>query len=160
MAYELPQYRDTVRAEWGDYNGHLRDAFYGLIFSYATDALMDRLGLDAVCRARTQCSIYTVEYHINFLQEVKVGAEVQVTTQVLAADAKRLHVYHAMTLLDGAEGSTDPVAVSEQMLLHVDTRGPKSAVFTPEVMLLVRAMAAEHAGLARPAYAGRVIRLP
>ncbi len=33
----LPCYHDTVRAEWVDYNGHLRDAFYMLIFSFATD---------------------------------------------------------------------------------------------------------------------------
>jgi acyl-CoA thioesterase FadM len=30
-----------VQPDWVDYNGHLRDAFYLLIFSYATDALMD-----------------------------------------------------------------------------------------------------------------------
>jgi len=43
-------YRDTVRAEWVDYNGHLRDAFYMLIYSYATDALLDAIGLDAAAR--------------------------------------------------------------------------------------------------------------
>ena len=37
----LTTYSTPVLEEWVDYNGHLRDAFYLLIFSYATDALMD-----------------------------------------------------------------------------------------------------------------------
>ena len=149
-------YRDTVRPEWVDYNGHLRDAFYALIFSYATDALMDRIGLDAAGRERDHASVYTLECHINFLREVKLGSEVEVHTQLLAADTKRLHIYHSMVLA----GQSEPVAASEQMLLHVDTRGPKSAVFSSRVMPAVQALLAAHAGLARPSHAGRVIRLP
>ena len=39
-----PTSRSTqIHPDWVDYNGHLRDAFYLLIFSYATDALMDTL---------------------------------------------------------------------------------------------------------------------
>ena len=49
----LTSYRTTVLPEWVDYNGHLRDAFYLLIFSHATDALMDQLGLDEAGRARS-----------------------------------------------------------------------------------------------------------
>jgi acyl-CoA thioester hydrolase len=47
-------YRTAVLPEWIDYNGHLRDAYYALALSLATDALMDRIGLDAGYRARTQ----------------------------------------------------------------------------------------------------------
>ena len=43
-------YTDTVKPEWTDYNGHLRDAFYMLIYSLATDAFMDRIGLDDTAR--------------------------------------------------------------------------------------------------------------
>jgi acyl-CoA thioester hydrolase len=156
MASELLQYRDTVRSEWVDYNGHLRDAFYLLIFSFATDALMEHIGLDVAGRARSHSSIYTLESHINYLQEVKLGTEVLVRTQLLGSDAKRLHIYHAMEVLDG----DGPVAVSEQMLLHVDVRGPKSAPFTPDVLARVQAIRVGHSALARPQYVGRVMRLP
>lgn len=44
-------YRDTVKPEWVDYNGHLRDAFYMLIYSLSTDALMDRIELDEAGRS-------------------------------------------------------------------------------------------------------------
>jgi acyl-CoA thioester hydrolase len=38
-------YETPILPQWIDYNGHLRDAYYGLIVSEATDALMDRVGL-------------------------------------------------------------------------------------------------------------------
>ena len=92
----LPSYRDTVRAEWVDYNGHLRDAFYMLIFSFATDVLIDLIGLpDAVRKARRR-SIYTLEAHLNYLHEIKEGAQVRVDMRVLGHDAKRLHLYLEM----------------------------------------------------------------
>ena len=51
-------HRTPVAPEWVDYNGHLRDAYYLLIFSHASDALMDAMGLDAAGRAAsgTRCS--------------------------------------------------------------------------------------------------------
>ena len=156
MASELPLYQDRVRSEWVDYNGHMRDAFYLLIFSFATDALMDAIGLDAAGRAAGHSSIYTLESHIHYLHEVKLGSAVQVHTRLLGVDAKRLHVCQEMRVPD-REG---PVAVSEQMLLHVDVRGPQSAPFLPPVAACVQAMAAMHSQLARPAYVGRVMRLP
>jgi len=49
----IPIHESAVLPEWIDYNGHLRDAYYGLIFSESIDSLMDRVGLDAAYRART-----------------------------------------------------------------------------------------------------------
>lgn len=155
-AAPLQLHREIVRPDWVDYNGHLRDAFYLLIFSYATDALMDYVGLDEAERTRTHSSLYTLECHINYLHEVKVGTEVQIETQLIGHDAKRLHIYHAMHLA----GAAEPVSVSEQMLLHVDMRGPKSAAFHPDVMERVQAIAVAHSQLPQPKYTGRVIRLP
>lgn len=45
-------YRDSVKAEWVDYNRHLRDAYYMLIYSLATDAFMDGIGLTTRADAR------------------------------------------------------------------------------------------------------------
>src|SRR5262249_2110436 len=59
----LPIYQTTILPDWIDYNGHLRDAYYALIVSQASDALMDRVGLDAPYRTRTRCTLYTVEMH-------------------------------------------------------------------------------------------------
>jgi acyl-CoA thioester hydrolase len=63
-----PVYRTAVMPEWIDYNGHLRDAYYSLIVSLACDAFMDRIGLDEAYRARTRCTLYTLEMHMHFLR--------------------------------------------------------------------------------------------
>lgn len=149
-------HRDTVRPEWVDYNGHLRDAFYLLIFSFASDALIDFIGLDEPARNARGRSIYTLEAHINYLREVKEGAHVRVDVRVLAHDAKRLHVYFEMFANDGPE----PIAATEQMLAHIDTSGPKTAPFDPDVDARVAALAAAHASLPGARYAGRLIGLP
>lgn len=152
----LPSYLDTVRPEWVDYNGHLRDAFYMLIFSFATDVLIDLIGLpDAVRKARRR-SIYTLEAHISYLHEIKEGAQVRVDMRVLAHDAKRLHLYLEMFSGNGDE----PVAAGEQMLLHVDTSGPRAVAFDHDVEARVQALADAHAPLPPARFAGRVIGLP
>ncbi|RQT66469.1 thioesterase [Burkholderia cepacia] len=153
----LTIYRDVVRPEWVDYNGHLRDAFYLLIFSFATDALLDRIGLDAAARRERGRSVYTLEAHVNYLHEIKEGTQVRVDARVLAHDAKRLHLYLELF----ADGHDDAVSASEQMLLHVDTRdGAKSAPFDDDVAARVAGLHALQRDCAAPAYAGRVIALP
>ncbi|TCW79805.1 4-hydroxybenzoyl-CoA thioesterase [Burkholderia sp. SRS-46] len=153
----LTIHRDVVRPEWVDYNGHLRDAFYLLIFSFATDALLERIGLDDAARRERGRSVYTLEAHVNYLHEIKEGTRVRVDARVLAHDAKRLHLYLELF----ADGHDDAVSASEQMLLHVDTRdGPKSAPFDADVAERVAALHALQRDESPPAWAGRVIGLP
>jgi len=152
----LTTYTTQIQPDWVDYNGHLRDAFYLLIFSYATDALMDKLGLDSENREASGHSLFTLELHLNYLHEVKLGAEVQVRTQLIAFDAKRLHLYHSLHLA----GDEKELAGNEQMLLHVDLAGPHSAPFTEATLATLATISAEQADLARPALLGRVIGLP
>ncbi|KAB7559872.1 thioesterase family protein [Verminephrobacter eiseniae] len=159
-ATPLTIYRCAVRPEWVDYNGHMRDAFYLLIFSFATDALLDRIGLGDSVRTARKRSVYTLEAHINYLREVKQGMRVRVDVRLLASDAKRLHLYLEMHA-DDADGVDAPVSVSEQMLLHVDTRGgAKSVPFDADVAGQVAALHATQRDGPPPAYAGRVIGLP
>jgi len=89
---QLPPYRATIEPGWIDYNGHLRDAYYGLIVSYAIDDVMDALGLDAAYRAGTRCTLYTLEMHLHYLHEVKSSDDLVVETSVLDADQKRMHL--------------------------------------------------------------------
>jgi acyl-CoA thioester hydrolase len=152
----LPAYNDTVRAEWVDYNGHLRDAFYMLIFSFATDALIDQIGLPDAVRRERRRSIFTLEAHVRYLHEIKEGAQVRVEMRLLAHDAKRLHVYLEMF----ADAGAQPVAASEQMLLHVDTSGPHAVAFDQDVAERVSALMTAHAALAPASHAGRAIGLP
>ena len=149
-------WRGSIQPEWVDFNGHLRDAFYMLIFSFASDGFIDHVGLDEAGRAATGHSIFTLECHINYLLEVKQGAAVEVRTQVIGSDAKRLHVYHSLHL-----AGTEPLlAGSEQMWLNMDMRLRRSAPFAASVLPQVQAVAAQHKMLPVPKYVGRVIGLP
>ena len=124
-------YRTEVAPEWIDYNGHLRDAYYSLIVSLATDALMDRVGLDEGYRARTRCTLYTLEMHMHFLREVKKTDVVDVAVRILGTDRKRIHAAFDMR----CGRYPDPVATAEIMLLHVHQGDePKAQAFPPEVI--------------------------
>jgi acyl-CoA thioester hydrolase len=124
----LPPYRCAIEAGWIDYNGHLRDAYYGVIVSSAIDDAMDHLGLDAAYRQRTRCTLYTLEQHFHFLYEVKASDEITVVTSVLDFDRKRLHVGCRLTCARLAE----PAAVSDVMLLHVHQGETPAAAPFPE----------------------------
>ena len=89
---ELPVYKPAIEPEWIDYNGHLRDAYYGLIFSHAIDDLMDRLGIDEAYRKNTHNTLYSLEMHVFFLREVKQSDEIRVVSSLVGADKKRLHL--------------------------------------------------------------------
>jgi acyl-CoA thioester hydrolase len=108
-------HRTPLDPAWIDYNGHLRDAYYGLIVSYATDALMDRLGLDAAYRSASACTLYTLEMHLAFLKEVKQDGIVVTGVRLLDADSKRLHAAFELC----CEGQAEPAAGAELVLLHV-----------------------------------------
>ena len=146
----------AVPAEWIDYNGHMMDAYYFVAFTEATEALLDYLGLGAVYRAHANCGMYTVESHMCFRASVLAGAGLRYTSQLLAADTKRLHVFHRMTVAEsGAEAATN-----ELMFLHVDLATERVAPFPPDQHRAVIDMASQHAALAVPAVAGRGIAMP
>jgi acyl-CoA thioester hydrolase len=152
----LTTWRGSVLPEWVDYNGHLRDAFYMLLFSYATDGLMDTIGLGESGRAETGHSLFTLEAHINYLKEVREGATVEVCTQVLGYDNKRLRIYHSLYRSDAQLF----LAGNEQMLVNIDMAGPFSTPFAPMVLESIRTLASQHLSLPSPEYAGRHIALP
>lgn len=149
-------YRTTVKPEWLDYNGHMNEAYYVLIFSKSTDAFMDFAGQDEAYREATNTSIYTLETHVMYLQEVAVDEPVRVETQLLGFDEKRYRLFHRMF----HDRTGDLLATGEHMLVHVDMAGPRSAPFPPKLMEQLAAIREAHAGLEVPKQAGRSIALP
>ncbi|QUX27423.1 thioesterase family protein [Nocardiopsis akebiae] len=140
-----------LRPEWIDYNGHLSEAYYVLVFGFATDALMDRVGLDAAYRERSGCSLYTVEAHVRYLREVAADDEVEVRTRVVGPGpdrpgAKKARICHEMRVGEVL------VATEELMALHVDQALGRAVPFPDGA-------AARLAALAEPApdYAGRAV---
>lgn len=130
----VPIYRTSIEPEWIDYNGHVRDAYYDLIASYAVDSLMDRLGIDARYREQTACTLYTVEMHTHYLREIGARDTVEVKVRILGADEKRIHA--AVELF--CEGSEDAAASCEVMLLHIrQTPTPRTAPFPEKIAVAI-----------------------
>lgn len=144
----LSTYDTEVSEDWIDYNGHMSEAYYVLVFGFATDAAMDALGLGADYRAATDCSLYTVEAHIRYLQEVGRDARLSVRTRVVGAAEKKLHLAHDMYVGD------DLVATEELLGIHVSQADGRATVL-PEA---TRASAAEHT-VDAPVWVGRSVRI-
>ncbi|MFI1224792.1 MULTISPECIES: thioesterase family protein [unclassified Streptomyces] len=152
----LPLSRWTVRPEWIDYNGHMSEAFYVLVFGYATDAMMIETGLHAGYRESTGCSLYTVESHLRYLRDVAEDAHLAVRTRLLGVDAKKVRFAHEMYVLDAPDDvpapNDAPVATGELLALHVDQREGRTTPFPDAVRDRLAALAEE-----APAWAGRSI---
>jgi acyl-CoA thioesterase FadM len=119
----IPIYETAILPEWIDFNGHLRDGYYGLIVSFAIDALMDRIGLDTAYRAESGCTLYTVEMHLHYLHEVHRSDTVAVAVRIADADHKRIHATFEMRRI----GAPALAATAEVMLLHVQQASDRVA---------------------------------
>jgi acyl-CoA thioester hydrolase len=146
----------TVPADWIDYNGHMMDGYYSIAFTEATEALLDHLGLGAAYREQAGSGMYTVESHLCFFRSVRAGVGLRYSSQLLGADAKRLHAFHLMT--DAATG--DELAANELMLLHVDIATERVTPMPPHLQEAAGALAVQHAALPVPPTAGRSIAMP
>ncbi|WP_224387985.1 thioesterase family protein [Pseudonocardia sp. ICBG1293] len=150
------RHTDTVRPEWIDYNGHLSEPYYVLVFGDATTALMDRTGMDPGYRAATGCSLYTVEGHVRYLREIGPDAVLEVRTRVLGRDAKRLRLWHELHV-DGRLRATE-----ELMCLHVGPGG--TAPFPDDVAAALDSLVLpgepEHAGRAIAAIGREEVHRP
>jgi acyl-CoA thioester hydrolase len=145
----------VVLPEWVDYNGHMSEAYYVLVFGHATDAFMDLVGIGDAVRRASRTSLFTVECHIRYLREAHEGAALNVATRLLGHDAKRVHLHHEML----READRTLLATSELMLLHVDQAAGRAAPMPAQPLARLADIAADHDGLARPAHIGRAISM-
>jgi len=144
-----------VKSEWVDYNGHMTESRYLQVFGDATDALLRHVGMDESYLA-SGFSYYTVETHIMHLREVAAGTPLRVSTQVLGADEKRLHIFHEMRKSD----DDTMLASAEHMLLHVDSGAGRACPAREDIRARIARLATAHAALPAPERAGRRIAMP
>ncbi len=144
------RYRTKVGEERIDYNGHLNDAGYAILLSEANELLLADLGLSADYRAETGRSLYTVECHIRYLAECRLGDLLTATSILVSADPKRLRVHTTL-----ARGDTTAVATGEHLYLHVDDALARVTPMPADRWAAVEALLAAHAGLDRPAHLGK-----
>ena len=148
----MPRFNSVVRPEWVDYNGHMSDFLYGHLFGEAMDAIYRDVGVDEAYR-KSGRMFYTVESHVRHLGEAKVSEPLYVTTQLLAIDEKRLHLFHRLY-----RGRDDVmIATGEQMHLHVDTTASKAAPMAPALRSKLEAMRQAQLSLPVPEEAGKPV---
>ncbi|MDE5447104.1 carnitine 3-dehydrogenase [Bradyrhizobium sp. CSA207] len=141
-------------SDWMDYNGQVTESCYVQLFGNATGTLLRYIGIDD--EYRSKCGSYQmVESHLFHLRSLSAGERVQVLTQVLGADDKRLQLFHVLSRV-GDEG---PAATGEQMLLHVKAGTGRSGPVQGNVREKLLALARLHAELPRPDRAGASIEL-
>jgi carnitine 3-dehydrogenase len=143
-----------VEPGWVDFNDHMTESRYLQVFGYATEALLRVLGVDQSYH-RAGHNYYTVETHLRHLREVEGGTPLHVTTLILGADDKRIHLFHSLYRSD----DDTLLATAEQMQLHVDTRASRDGPAAPDVLARVQRVAAAHRLLKRPAGSGSAISL-
>jgi carnitine 3-dehydrogenase len=144
----------TVSSRWVDYNRHMSESCYLLVFGDNADAFFRYIGIDESYRARGR-SLYTVETHLHHRREVAEAEPLSLTLQVLEHDARRVHLFHEMH--HGGTGAL--LACAEQMLVHVDTGAGRSAPMPADLQERLATVQAAHALLPRPAVVGRPMRI-
>ena len=106
----------------------MQDAYYGLAFSYAVDHFQDAVGFDEDYRSRTGCTIFVVEDHKFYLNEVKLRSELVIKTTLLDSDKKNFILQSQMLVND------KKVATSEMLQAHVKTDPTPKITEMPQVI--------------------------
>jgi acyl-CoA thioester hydrolase len=124
---ELLVWTEPVQDEWIDYNGHLSEPYYVLVFGHATDAVMAHVGLGPEHRASANASLFTVEAHVRYLDQVPAGVDLQVRSAVIGASRKLLRIWHELWV-------DETLRATEEVLgAHVDTAAGRSSPFPADI---------------------------
>jgi acyl-CoA thioester hydrolase len=144
----------TVAPDWVDYNGHMNDAAYALVFSRCGDKWMEAIRLGPEDRQATGYTLYTLQIMLHYFREAKLGQPLQVVAQLLEFDAKKARLW--MEIRSGGE----VLAATEQLYLSVrQGEETRAAPWREETLGALREMAEAHAALPVSPLAGRGISL-
>lgn len=141
----------SIPTDWTDYNNHMNESRYLQCFADASDGLLRMLGVNADYVAN-HGSYFTAETHIRHLDEVAALQPVYVTTQVLNAAGKKLHIFHRLHHGDGRL-----LATGEHMLIHVSLETRKASDPAEHLSRFAAEIATAHAKLEVPKDAGRSV---
>jgi acyl-CoA thioester hydrolase len=141
---------------WVDYNGHLNQAYYSVLFDRAIDETLIPIGLGPDYVTSRDATYMTAENHLCFVRELFKTDPVRVASRVLDVDDKRLHMFCEMQhARDGWLSCT-----SEWMFLHIDMKARKTAPWPADVREKLETLKAAARLLPPPERAGRRIGIP
>lgn len=144
-----------VDPAWIDLNNHMNVAYYLLVFDLAVDRLWQVFGIDDSYRERTLMTTFAAESHLKFLREVAVSDPLIVTTQIVAADRKKIHQFQR--LYAGEERRL--AATCEWMNVHVSQITRRVAPWESPAIESIMALRDQHAELDAPVELGASISM-
>lgn len=148
-------HQQNVLPEWIDYNGHMNVAYYVLVFDQSLDALLERVQLTPQYRRDSGCSVFVLETHVTYLQEVKEGDPLAISVRVVDFDEKRIHLFLEMRHAK----DNFLAATSEQMILHIDSSGPRAHPMPDTILQHLADMKQEQDKFPLPAQLGSKISI-
>jgi acyl-CoA thioester hydrolase len=105
-----------------------------VVFGFATDAVMPRFGMTPEYLVETGTSLYSLEAHVRYLDQVPPGARLEVRSSIIGVTAKLLWLWHEMW----CEGRLR--ATEEVLMVHVDSRAGRACPFPDAVRTRVEAL--------------------
>ena len=154
MNHALNTLSTPIIKAWIDYNGHLNDAYYLVIFTQATDTLQNHLGLTLEHIQATGETLFTVATHLAYIQEIGLGEVVTVTTQLLETDNKRMRIFHRMF-----NAQQELLATVEMLFLSYNLKAKKVSNFGDMMQGSLAQLEQQHADMPWPDSAGKGITL-
>ena len=154
MPSALQTLQTPVLEDWIDYNDHLKDAFFLVIFTKATDTLQIHLCLSLEHIKNTGETLFTVESHLAYVQQIGVGEMVTVTSKILETDTKRMRIFHSMF-----NNQDELLATVEMLLICYNLESQKVTNFSPMMQQSLSLFATEYGPLTWPKNAGKGIAL-
>ncbi len=146
----------SIDPTWVDYNGHLNQAYYGVLFDRALDDALMPAGLGPDYIETRKLSFMTVECHTTFVRELFHTAKVQIASRIVDLDEKRMHMF--CELSNAGEGWLS--ATAEFMFLHIDMKTRRTTPWPADIRARLDAILEATASLPLPERVGRKIGIP
>ncbi|UWU75850.1 thioesterase family protein [Bradyrhizobium huanghuaihaiense] len=146
-------YRCHVQASWLDLNVHMSARAYLDVFTDAGVLALRDLGLGPSYLEGGH-SVFTGDFHITYVREIRAGGTLTVATRILDLDTKRFVFHQEMT--DDCNGAL--AATAEHLQLNVGLASRKVEPFRPEIFDRLR-KAQQDQGSSPPRNVGRAASL-
>ncbi|MCW8886293.1 MAG: thioesterase family protein, partial [Motiliproteus sp.] len=132
---------------------HMNVAYYVLAFDQATDAFLENINLGPGYVEATNRSVFVVDMNVTYKREVRQGAPLYVTTQLLDCSDKKIRLFHQM--FHESEGFL--AATNELLLVHVDMENRKGCPFPEKALNRLGEIGRYHHSFEQPEDVGRVL---